>query len=60
MIYFLTTGHGKIVGKDYTFDKGDLLILDPGEKHEFTAPDNDVTVLALRFPHLPDDKFTTN
>ena len=44
MVYFLTPGAAMLEGKDYTFEKGDLVILDPGEKHEWTAPDNDVVV----------------
>lgn len=59
VVYFLTPSAAKLEGKDYTFEKGDLVILDPNEKHEWTAPDNDVVVLAMRFPNLLDDKYTT-
>ncbi len=59
LVYFLTPGHALLDGKEYVLGVGDIVIVDPGEKHEWRAVDQDVQVFALRFPHLLDDKFTT-
>lgn len=58
VVYFLTSGVAKLDGKEYELQKGDLVILDPNEKHEWLAPANDVVVFAMRFPHLIEDKYT--
>ena len=58
VVYFLSPANAKIEGNEYYLGKGDLVILDPGEKHEWRAIDRDVTVFAMRFPHLLDDKYT--
>ncbi len=57
-VYFLTPGHAKLEGKMYSFEVGDLIVLDPNEKHEWLAIDNDVKVFAMRFPNLLQDKYT--
>ena len=59
LVYFLTQGVGKINGKEYRFDIGDLVMLSPDEKHEFRTIDQEVRVLAIRFPDLPQDKYTS-
>ena len=58
-VYFLTKGSAKLNGKMYSLEAGDLVVLDPNEKHEWLATENDVSVFALRFPNLIHDKFTT-
>jgi len=57
-VYFLTPGLARIDGKEYVLEKGDLVIVDPAEKHEWCALDQDLVVLAMRFPHLLEDKYT--
>ena len=60
MVYFMTPCAAILKGEEYTFEKGDLVILDPNEKHEWLAPDHDVVVFAMRLPHLLEDKYTTS
>ena len=59
IVYFLTPGSAKLKDQVYTFDKGDLVILDPGEKHEWQATNQELIVFAMRLPHLIEDKYTT-
>ncbi|MGV9169315.1 MAG: cupin domain-containing protein [Promethearchaeia archaeon] len=36
---------------------GDVVIVDPGEEHWFSAPaDTDVSFIAVKLPNIPDDK----
>jgi len=58
MIYFLTPGYATVNGREYEFEKWDLLMLSRGEKHGFRAKKNDLYLLAIRWPDLPNDKFT--
>lgn len=38
-------------------EEGDVVLAQPGEPHWFIAPDgNDVTVIAIKFPNLKQDK----
>jgi len=60
VVYFLTHGSAKLKNETYTFEKGDLVILNPGEKHEWQAVDQDLVVFAMRFPNLLKDKYTTD
>ena len=59
-VYFLTPGAAKLKGEEHTFETGDLVILEPNEKHEWRATNQKLVVLALRMPHLIEDKFTTD
>ena len=59
-IYFLTSGMAIIDGKEYEFEKGDLLFLHPNEKHKFIATNGDLIIQAIRFPDLPNDKFVSD
>lgn len=59
LVYFATKGKAKLNGKIYNFEPGDCVILDPGEKHEWIAENNEVVLFAIRFPHLLDDRFVT-
>ena len=58
MIYFITAGKASVNGTVYTFAPGDLLMMSPTEKHSFVAIEHDLVILAIRFPDLPNDKFT--
>ena len=58
MIYFITSGKASINGKEIKFNVGDLLMMSPVEKHSFKAIEKDLVLLAIRFPDLPNDKFT--
>ena len=58
-VYFLTSGTAKIDGKEHRLNQGDLVVLDPNEKHEWLADENEVKMFAMRFPNLLDDKYTT-
>jgi len=58
MIYFVSPGNATIDGVEYTFQTGDLLMMSPHEKHSFKATEKDLIILAIRFPDLPNDKFT--
>lgn len=57
-VYFLTDGEAKLKGEIYEFKKGDLVFLEPGEKHEWLALKNEVVLFAMRFPNLLNDKYT--
>ena len=57
-VYFLTSGVAKLNGKEYKFSSGDLVVLEPNEKHEWLAIENEVKMFAMRFPNLLDDKYT--
>jgi quercetin dioxygenase-like cupin family protein len=42
----------------YSLNKGDVVIVEPGEAHSFeTINDKPGRILALKFPNLSDDKF---
>jgi quercetin dioxygenase-like cupin family protein len=58
-VYFLTPGVARINGEEHKVGVGDLVIVDPGEKHEWRALDKDLVLFALRFPHLIEDKYTS-
>ena len=58
MVYFLDRGIVIVDGDKYELQGGDILILQPKERHKIIAEYNDVTMLAIRFPNLPDDKYT--
>ncbi|MHA1936366.1 MAG: cupin domain-containing protein [Candidatus Thorarchaeota archaeon] len=47
-------GIGKSV---FSFEEGDVVIVEPDEAHWFIAPDtHDVVVIAIKMPNLKDDK----
>ena len=47
-------GIGKSV---FSFEEGDIVIVEPGEAHWFIAPNtHDVIVIAIKLPNLKDDK----
>mgnify|MGYP001571392805 CR=1 FL=1 len=58
MIYFLDRGLAIVNGNRYELQKGDILILEPKERHKIIAEYGDVTMFATRFPNLPHDKYT--
>jgi quercetin dioxygenase-like cupin family protein len=57
-IIFLSDGLAIVDGVKHECKKGDLLWIEPGEKHKFVAAEEDLKMIAIRFPNLPDDKFT--
>lgn len=59
LIYFQSRGSVQVDGNRYDFKRGDILHLKPGEKHKLIAEKNDLHVIAIRFPNLPNDKYTT-
>lgn len=56
IIYFITKGKMRVESKFYDFEPGDLVILRPGDKHEFVADENEVKLIAVRLPNIVDDK----
>jgi mannose-6-phosphate isomerase-like protein (cupin superfamily) len=41
----------------YALDEGDVVLVEPGERHWFETPDGgDVTIIAVKMPNLKDDK----
>lgn len=55
-MYFLSAAAVLIDGKKHIFEEGDALYLEPHEKHKILAEEQDIVVLAIRFPNLPEDK----
>ena len=55
-IIFLTKGVMEINEEIYNFEIGDIVVLRPGDKHEFRAIDNDVKLIAIKAPNIPEDK----
>jgi len=49
-----------IMGVDetlYELDEGDVVLVEPGERHWFQTPDGGaVTIIAVKLPNLKDDK----
>lgn len=56
--YFLSKGIALVDRRRYEVDEGDLMIIGPNEKHEFVPAFGDFKMLAVRFPNLPNDKYT--
>lgn len=55
-VFFLDPGIGIINGEKYEFEAGDNLFLEPGDRHEFQATENELKLFAIRIPDLPNDK----
>jgi len=55
-IYFLTKGKMRIDNKYYKLDPGDIVILHPGDKHEFIADEDEVRIIAIKLPNIINDK----
>ena len=58
MIYFVSSGIAIVDGVEHHFDIGDMIMMNPNEKHSFRAKGKDLVILAVRFPDLPTDKYT--
>jgi quercetin dioxygenase-like cupin family protein len=54
IFYHLTPGKVEVNGEVQELEAGDIIILEPGDKHKQTA-DNDIKIVALRIP-LSSDK----
>ena len=55
VFYHITPGKVEVNGKVYDLEPGDIIILEPGDKHKQIAEDNDIELVILRIP-LSDDK----
>lgn len=55
-ILFLTKAKMRVEDKIYDFEKGDIVILKPEDKHEFIANDKEVKLIAIKLPNIVDDK----
>jgi len=47
---------GRAIMKDTVFNKGDIILLEPGEATSFEALD-DTTTFVIKFPSVKDDKY---
>lgn len=56
IILFLTTAKMRVEQEIYDFETGDIVILNPSDKHEFIAENNEVKLIAVKLPNIPDDK----
>lgn len=45
-----------INGEIHQLEKGDLVVVNPGEAHHFETYNEPVTVIAIKLPNLKDDK----
>jgi quercetin dioxygenase-like cupin family protein len=55
-IIFLTKGTMEINEEIYNFENGDIVLLRAGDKHEFRAIDNEIKLIAIKAPNIPNDK----
>jgi len=49
IFFHFTKGQIVINGKKYSLDKGDIVILEPGDEHKQIA-ENEIEIMALRIP----------
>lgn len=56
VLFFLTNGIIEADGSAYSFAPGDIAILQPGERHEIQAEDEEVRLTAVRIPNFVGDK----
>jgi len=56
LILFLTKAKMRVEKQIYDFGPGDMVILKPGDKHEFVAQDNEIKLIAIKLPNIVDDK----
>ena len=56
IIIFLTKAKVRVEQEIYDFESGDIIILKPGDKHEFIAEENEVKLIAIKLPNIVDDK----
>ena len=45
-----------IEGKEYYFSAGDVIYIEPKEKHEVLRGSKDLRCFLIKWPHLPSDK----
>jgi quercetin dioxygenase-like cupin family protein len=49
-----------IDGELHQMERGDVVLIEPGEAHWFKAPkDRDATLIAVKLPNLKDDKISS-
>lgn len=56
VFYHVTAGKVQVNGKVYELEEGDILILEPGDKHKQIA-DQDIRIVALRMPLSSDKEY---
>lgn len=56
IILFLTKAKMRAEKDIYIFETGDIVILNPKDRHEFIAEDNEVRLIAVKLPNIVDDK----
>jgi quercetin dioxygenase-like cupin family protein len=56
IIFFLTNGVVQDDESAYSFSANDIAILQPGERHEIQAGDEEVRLIAVRIPNFVADK----
>ena len=55
-IIFLSKAVMEINDEIYNFENGDIVVLRPGDKHEFRAIHNEIKLIAIKTPNIPEDK----
>lgn len=56
IIMFLTKAKMRVEEKVYDFEPKDIVILKPGDKHEFVAEECELKLIAIKLPNIVDDK----
>ena len=56
IIYFITKAKMRVDDEMFSFEPGDMVFLNPGDKHEFVAEDDDIRLIAVKLPNIVDDK----
>jgi len=56
IIMFLTKARMRVDKQVYDFEPGDLVILKPGDKHEFVAKECELKLIAVKLPNIVKDK----
>ena len=47
-IYFLTAGTSKVNSKEYHLNPNDIMVLEPNDKHQIIAKEEDVRILVIK------------
>ena len=56
IFYFFDQARYEINEKTYEINKGDIVVLEPGDKHGALEKNNETNILVIRIPWIEDDK----
>jgi hypothetical protein len=56
IFYFFDPAKYEINGEIYEINNGDIVVLEPGDKHGALEKNNETNILVIRIPWIEDDK----